>query len=69
MRIGPQVELCRTAFKAGNDELLDRIEADGTHLDGLGDGDQILLEDLHQAQDLNELALALVAHPRFQQPA
>ena len=51
--------------------MFDGIEADCAKLDGLSnsDGDQFLFEHLHQAQDLDELALALVTRPPLHQPA
>ena len=63
MRIGIEIETWRATLDAGNGNLLDGIEADRAEPDRLSDGarNEILFEHLHQAQDLDELPLALVA--------
>ena len=51
--------------------MLHGVEADGAACDRIanGGGDVVDAEDLHQSQHLHELALALLAHAGFQQPA
>src|SRR2546422_683534 len=58
-------------FDLGEDELLDRIEADGAEPDGVerGRGDERVGKDLYQPQrPLDELAFAAIAHADFQEP-
>jgi hypothetical protein len=57
-------------FDLGDDELLDRIEADRAEPDRVerGRGDERLGRDLYQPQRLDELAFAAIAHAGFQEP-
>jgi hypothetical protein len=57
-------------FDLGDDELLDRIEADRAEPDRVerGRGDERLGKDLDQPQRLDELAFAAIAHAGFQEP-
>ena len=54
-------------FDLGDDELLDRIEADRAEPDRVerGRGDERLGKDLYQPQRLDELAFAAIAHAGF----
>ena len=69
--IGGQVQPGRAPLDPCQDDLPDRIKADGAELDGLAHrgGDHLLGGDLQQPQHLDELALAAVAHARLQQVA
>ena len=51
--------------------MLHGVEADGAARNGVthGSADILDLERLHQAQDLDELSLALLAHARLKQAA
>ena len=71
MRIGRQVEPGRPPLDPRQRDLLDRVEADGAEPDRLGDrgGHDLHRDRLQQPQDLDELALAAVAHARLQQMA
>ena len=65
-----EIEVCGSVFDLGDDELLDRIEADGAEPDRVerGRGDERLGKDLYQPQRLDELAFAAIAHAGFQEP-
>ena len=65
-----EIELCGSVFDLGDDELLDRVEADGAEPDRVERrrGDERLGKDLHQPQRLDELAFAAIAHPPFKEP-
>ncbi len=71
MRIGRQIEPHRSPLDARQRDQLNRVKADGAQMDGLGHGtaDNIFGHCLEQPQHLDELALALVAHPRLKQIA
>lgn len=68
MRIGGQIEPGRPALNARQRDLLDRIEADGTDVDRLvhREGDHLHRDHFQKPQYLDEIAFALVAHPRLQ---
>ena len=69
MRIGRKVEPRWSSFQPRQRDQLDRIEADGPEPDRLDDGrgNDVLGHRLHQAQHLDELTLAAVAHARLQE--
>ena len=68
--IDGHIEPWRAAFDPAQHQMLDRIEPDGAPLQGTLDAgcDILKREALHEAQDLNELALASVAHTGLEQP-
>jgi transposase len=61
----------RTPFDAAQHQVFDRIEADHTARDRFSDPGQDIVEAEHlqQAQDLDELTLAGLAHASLEQPA
>jgi len=67
--IGCQVQAGGPPFDARQRDLLDRIEADCADTDRLvhRERDDLHRYRLQQAQDLDELALALVAHTRLKE--
>ena len=69
MRIRFQVEPGGSTLNPRQCDLLDRIEADSPDVDGLfhREGHHLHRHCLKQAQDLNELALPLVAHPHLKE--
>ena len=65
-----QIKPRRALLDPTKHEMLDRIVPDGPVAESVFDGamDMDHLEGLQQAQNLDVLALALLSHPRFQQP-
>ena len=53
-----EIEVCGSVFDLGDDELLDRIEADGAEPDRVerGRGDERLGKDLYQPQRLADFS-------------
>ena len=70
IRIDRHVEARRAPFDAAQHQMLHGIEADCSTRDGVANrgSDLIGAEHLHQPQNLDELALALLTHPGFQKP-
>ena len=70
IRIDRHVEARRSPLDAAEHQVLHGIEADGSARDGVAHrgSDLIGAEYLHQPQNLDEFALALLAHPGFQKP-
>ena len=66
-----QIKPHRAVLQPGQQQHLHRIEADGAKPQRVGDGvfDLMLVEVLHQAQHLDELAPSGVAHPGFYKPS
>jgi hypothetical protein len=71
IRIGREVEPCRTPLDTAKDQLLNGVKASSTEPDGIRDGnrDQRLIEHLHQPKHLDELALTAIAHSGFEKAA
>src|SRR5271169_6337693 len=69
IRIDRHVEAWRASFDAAQHQMLHGIEADCPTRDGVAyrGSDFIGAEYLRQPQNLDELALALFAHPSFQE--
>ena len=69
--IDRHVEAWRPPLDPAQHQMLHGVEADGASRNGVTHGrrDLLDLERLHQAQDLHELALALLAHARLEQAA
>ena len=69
--IDGHVEPRRPAFDPAQHQVLDGVKADRAALQRSANAgmDVFKREGLHQAQGLNKLPLALLAHARFEQPA
>ena len=67
IRIDRHVEARRSPFDAAQHQVLHGIEADCSTRDGVAHRGRDLIgaEHLHQSQNLDELALALLTHPGF----
>src|SRR3977135_1077175 len=65
-----EIEVCGSVFDLGDDELLDRVEADGAEPDRVERrrGVERLGKDLHQPQRLDELAFPALSDAGFQEP-
>src|SRR5271168_4154836 len=65
IRIDRHVEAGRASFDAAQHQVLHGIEADCSTRDGVAHRGRDLIgaEHLHQSQNLDELALALLTHP------
>jgi hypothetical protein len=70
IRIGREIEPCRTPLDTAKNQLFDGIEAGCTQAYRIrdGSGDQRLVERLHQPKHLDELTLAAIAHACFEKP-
>src|SRR3954462_4882606 len=69
IRIDRHVEARRSPFDAAQHQVLDGIEADRSPCDGVAHRGSNLIgaEYLHQPQNLDKLALALLTHPGLQE--